>query len=248
MEHFFMQSALVEARLAAEAQAKAEEAERRAEAKRLAAEVAAVAKQERADAREAKCAPWKEAKMKGYRSYVEASFAIDYDFMPSYSFHYIGGYQINNLAYIGVGTGLYIDGNESRTDKQLETKELTATVVTAEEHLALNMINVPIFLYFRVNFADRRCSPFFALSAGYRWSTNRKLVMPFQQDIYYVTSGLFATPQIGLDFRMNKRSSVYLSAGFNVEQKPFLTEYSATSIKYKSGLMYGAKLTLGFTF
>ena len=47
---------------------------------------------------------------------------------------------------------------------------------------------------------------------------------------------------------MNKRSSVYLSAGFNVEQKPFLTEYSATSIKYKSGLMYGAKLTLGFTF
>ena len=237
-------------RAEAERKAALEQAEREriAEEKRLAAERAAAEKQARAEARIAAAKPWKEAKLKGYRSYVEASFAIDYNLMPAYAIHYIGGYQINNFAYIGVGAGLNIDGNESRADKQLENKELTTTMKTADEDLALNMLNVPIFLHLRVNFMDSRCTPFFALSAGYRWSTNRKLVMPFQRDIYYATSGLFATPQIGVDFRVNKRSSVYLSAGFNVEQRPFLTEYSATSIKYKNGLMCGVKLTLGFTF
>ena len=225
-----------------------EDKARLAEEKRLAAEKAMVEKQLKAEARKAKAEPWKEAKLKGYRSYVEASFAIDFDLMPAYSLHYIGGYQINNCLFVGLGTGVYADGNENRKDGPLADKGVTTEMKMANEGLALNMVNVPIFFHFRANFVDRRCSPFFALSAGYRWSTNRKLPMPFQQSISYATSGFFATPQIGVDFRMNKRSSIYLSAGFNVEQKPVLTEYSATSVKYRQGLMYGAKLTLGFTF
>lgn len=219
------------------------------EAKRIAAEKVAAAKQMKLETREAKAKPWKEAKLKGYRSQVEAAFAIDFDLMPSYHVHYIGGYQINNLLYIGVGTGVYIDGDDGRNESELVGANATNEVVShGGEYLHLNLLNVPVFAYFRANFVNRRCSPFFALSAGYRLSLNRRLEMPFQNSVVYGTSGFFATPQLGVDFRMNKKSSFYLSAGFNIEQKPFMTEYSVTSVKYQQKLMYGIKLTLGFTF
>ena len=222
---------------------------REAEAKRIAAEKAAAAKQMKLEAREAKAKPWKEAKLKGYRSQVEAAFAIDFDLMPSYHVHYIGGYQINNKVYIGLGTGVYIDGDDERNESELVGANATNEVVShGGEYLHLNLLNVPLFAYFRANFVNRRCSPFFALSAGYRLSLNRRLDMPFGNSVVYGTSGFFATPQLGVDFRMNKKSSVYLSAGFNIEQKPFMTEYSATSVKYQQKMMCGIKLTLGFTF
>ena len=222
---------------------------REAEAKRIAAEKVAAAKQMKLEAREAKAEPWKEAKLKGYRSYVEAAFAIDFNLMPSYNVHYIGGYQINNQVYIGLGTGVSIDGDDGRNESELVGGNATNEVTNnGGEYLHLNLLNVPVFVYFRANFVDRRCSPFFALSAGYRLSSKRRLEMPFQNSVVYGTSGFFATPQLGVDFRMNKKSSIYLSAGFNIEQKPFMTEYSVTSVKYQQKLMYGIKLTLGFTF
>ena len=222
---------------------------REAEAKRIAAEKVAAAKQMKLEAREAKAEPWKEAKLKGYRSYVEAAFAIDFNLMPSYNVHYIGGYQINNQVYIGLGTGVSIDGDDGRNESELVGGNATNEVTNnGGEYLHLNLLNVPVFVYFRANFVDRRCSPFFALSAGYRLSSKRRLEMPFQNSVVYGTSGFFATPQLGVDFRMNKKSSFYLSAGFNIEQKPFMTEYSVTSVKYQQKLMYGIKLTLGFTF
>ncbi|MBR5808157.1 MAG: hypothetical protein IKY24_05995 [Alistipes sp.] len=222
---------------------------REAEAKRIAAEKVAAAKQMKLEAREAKAEPWKEAKLKGYRSYVEAAFAIDFNLMPSYNVHYIGGYQINNQVYIGLGTGVSIDGDDGRNESELVGGNATNEVTNnGGEYLHLNLLNVPVFAYFRANFVDRRCSPFFALSAGYRLSSKRRLEMPFQNSVVYGTSGFFATPQLGVDFRMNKKSSFYLSAGFNIEQKPFMTEYSVTSVKYQQKLMYGIKLTLGFTF
>lgn len=219
------------------------------EAKRIAAEKVAAAKQMKLEARKAKAEPWKEAKLKGYRSYVEAAFAIDFNLLPSYNVHYIGGYQINNQVYIGLGTGVSIDGDDGRNESELVGGNATNEVTNnGGEYLHLNLLNVPVFVYFRANFVDRRCSPFFALSAGYRLSSKRRLEMPFQNSVVYGTSGFFATPQLGVDFRMNKKSSIYLSAGFNIEQKPFMTEYSVTSVKYQQKLMYGIKLTLGFTF
>lgn len=262
-----------QARLAAEAKAKAEE-EKRLAAERAAAEraeqarLAAEAKQQsqsvnnaQSDAahleklaqeqakrdaelaqkqaikaeREKKAAKWKEASLKGYRSYVDASWAIDsYSLMMSGGLHYIGGYQANNCIFFGVGTGINL----------AQTYEWDHR----EQQLSPNVWNVPVYAYLRTNFINNRCSPFFALSAGYQFSTRRELLVAFDQPVKYKTSAIFVNPQLGVDFRINPKHSVYVAAGATLFQRPKIIELTPMTATFGSGLGWGIDLHLGFTF
>lgn len=262
-----------QARLAAEAKAKAEE-EKRLAAERAAAEraeqarLAAEAKQQsqsvnnaQSDAahleklaqeqakrdaelaqkqaikaeREKKAAKWKEASLKGYRSYVDASWAIDsYSLMMSGGLHYIGGYQANNCIFFGVGTGINL----------AQTYEWNRR----EQQLSPNVWNVPVYAYLRTNFINNRCSPFFALSAGYQFSTRRELLVAFDQPVKYKTSAIFVNPQLGVDFRINPKHSVYVAAGATLFQRPEIIELTPMTATFGSGLGWGIDLHLGFTF
>lgn len=264
------------ARLAAEAKAKAEEEKRlaaeRAAAERAAAEQARLATQQQqqqaqgvanaqAEAarleklaqeqakreaelakeqalkaeREKKAAKWKEASLKGYRSYVDASWAIDsYSLMMSGGLHYIGGYQANNCIFFGVGTGINL----------AQTYEWNSQ----EQQLSPNSWNVPVYAYLRTNFINNRCSPFFALSAGYQFSTRREFAMPFGQKVKYKTSTIFVNPQLGVDFRINPKHSVYVAAGATLFQRPEIIEVTPMSATFGSGLGWSIDLHLGFTF
>jgi chemotaxis protein histidine kinase CheA len=256
-------------RLAAEAKAKAEEekrlaAERAIEKARLAAEAKkqatlAASNQEEAarleklaqeqakrkaelakkqaikEEREKKAAKWKEASLKGYRSYVDASWAIDsYSLMMSGGLHYIGGYQANNCIYFGIGTGINL----------AQTYEWNRT----EQQLSPNSWNVPVYAYLRTNFINNRCSPFFALSAGYQFSTRRELAVAFDQRVKYKTSAIFVNPQLGVDFRINPKHSVYVAAGATLFQRPEIIELTPMTATFGSGLGWGIDLHLGFTF
>ena len=264
------------ARLAAEAKAKAEEEKRlaaeRAAAERAAAEQARLATQQQqqqtqgvanaqAEAarleklaqeqakreaelaqkqaikaeREKRTAKWKEASLKGYRSYVDASWAIDsYSLMMSGGLHYIGGYQANNCIFFGVGTGINL----------AQTYEWNSQ----EQQLSPNSWNVPVYAYLRTNFINNRCSPFFALSAGYQFSTRREFAMPFEQKVKYKTSTIFVNPQLGVDFRINPKHSIYVAAGATLFQRPEIIEVTPMTATFGSGLGWSIDLHLGFTF
>lgn len=264
------------ARLAAEAKAKAEEEKRlaaeRAAAERAAAEQARLVTQQQqqkaqgvvnaqADAarleklaqeqakreaelakkqalkaeREKRAAKWKEASLKGYRSYVDASWAIDsYSLMMSGGLHYIGGYQANNCIFFGVGTGINL----------AQTYEWDRR----EQQLSPNSWNVPVYAYLRTNFINNRCSPFFALSAGYQLSTRREILVAFDQIVKYKTSAIFVNPQLGVDFRINPKHSVYVAAGATLFQRPEIVDITPMTATFGSGLGWGIDLHLGFTF
>ncbi len=264
------------ARLAAEAKAKAEEEKRlaaeRAAAERAAAEQARLATQQQqqkaqgvvnaqADAarleklaqeqakreaelakkqaikaeREKNAAKWKEASLKGYRSYVDASWAIDsYSLMMSGGLHYIGGYQANNCIFFGVGTGINL----------AQTYEWDRR----EQQLSPNSWNVPVYAYLRTNFINNRCSPFFALSAGYQFSTRREILVAFDQIVKYKTSAIFVNPQLGVDFRINPKHSVYVAVGATLFQRPEIVDITPMTATFGSGLGWGIDLHLGFTF
>ena len=264
------------ARLAAEAKAKAEEEKRlaaeRAAAERAAAEQARLATQQQqqqaqgvanaqAEAarleklaqeqakreaelakkqavkaeREKRAAKWKEASLKGYRSYVDASWAIDsYSLMMSGGLHYIGGYQANNCIFFGVGTGINL----------AQTYEWDRR----EQQLSPNSWNVPLYAYLRTNFINNRCSPFFALSAGYQFSTRREILVAFDQIVKYKTSAIFVNPQLGVDFRINSKHSVYVAAGATLFQRPEIVDITPMTATFGSGLGWGIDLHLGFTF
>lgn len=264
------------ARLAAEAKAKAEEEKRlaaeRAAAERAAAEQARLATQQQqqqaqgvanaqAEAvrleklaqeqakreaelakkqalkaeREKRAAKWKEASLKGYRSYVDASWAIDsYSLMMSGGLHYIGGYQANNCIFFGVGTGINL----------AQTYEWDRR----EQQLSPNLWNVPVYAYLRTNFINNRCSPFFALSAGYQFSTRREILVAFDQIVKYKTSAIFVNPQLGVDFRINPKHSVYVAVGATLFQRPEIVDITPMTATFGSGLGWGIDLHLGFTF
>ena len=205
-------------------------------------------KEQKAEARKAHIEKWQQASLKGYRSQVEFAFMMDFDLMPSYNLHYIGGYQINNCLFVGVGTGLHIDGNEGDRYAQW-------TLGGAEQRLPLNLVNVPVFAYFRANFANRRCSPFFAVAAGYRLSTRRNIAMPWGLTDDYWTYGLIVNPQLGLNFRITPKSSVYIAVGGNMQHFPILAAEQGGqnsdgtySANISDKLYFGFDFRLGFTF
>ena len=232
-------------RLAAEEKKRIEaEKARIAEEKRLAAEKAAAEKQKKVEAHKAYVKKWQEAKLKGYRSQVEATFGLDLDLMCTSNIHYIGGCQINNILYIGIGTGVSLYLND------VPTPQWSANSYSDMANLPLNWWSVPVFGYFRANFANRRLAPFFALSAGYRFGTKHYFDMPWDGYDKYSTSGVFINPQIGLNFRMTKKSDIYITAGFNLMQMPRFDNVLSTMFEaefYKE--FYGGfDLRLGFTF
>ena len=222
----------------------AEEKARIAEAKRIAAEKAAAEKQKKVDARNAYVKKWKDAKLKGYRSQVEALFALDFDLMCNCNVHYIGGFQINNLFYVGVGAGVSLYLNDVETPRWSKTDYIDAA------NLPLNLWSIPVFGYFRANFANRRLTPFFALAAGYRFGTKHTFDMPWDSYAEYSTSGIFINPQIGLNFRMTKKSDIYITGGFNFMQMPQFDAANSTMFeaKFYNQFYRGFDLRLGFTF
>ena len=254
------------ARLAAEAKAKAEE-ERRIAAEKAAAEkaeqarLAAEQKQQQLSANNAQVdaarlekmaaqkaqkeaqlakkqetiAKWKDAKLRGYGSFIDASWAIDsYSLMMSGGLHYIGGYHFNNCIYLGVGAGINL----------AQTYEWDGQ----ESVLSPNAWNVPVYAHLRTNFVNRRCSPYFALSAGYQISTRREFPMPFEQSVYYKTSSIFVNPQLGINFRINPKNSIYVAVGVTLLQQPELVELTPMTATFGSQLGYGIDLHIGFTF
>lgn len=203
-------------------------------------------KAQKAEAKKARAEEWKQASLKGYRSMVEFAFMMDFDLMPSYNLHYIGGYQINNYLYVGAGVGVCLHesafGDNAIAEWSQEPQEGT---------LPLQTVNVPVFAYFRANFINRRCTPYFAVAAGYRFSTKHYFNMPWDnQSEYYSTSGLLINPQLGVNLRMTKRADVYLAAGFNMQQMPMFNAGESTMFDAKFGkkFCYGFDLRLGFTF
>ena len=202
-------------------------------------------KAKKAEAKKARIEEWKQASLKGYRSMVEFAFMMDFDLMPSYNLHYIGGYQINNYLYVGAGAGVCLHESAFGDNSVAEwSKE------PQDRPLPLQTVNVPVFAYFRANFINRRCTPYFAVAAGYRFSTKHYFQMPWQQHDYYSTSGLLINPQLGVNLRMTKRADVYLAAGFNMQQMPVFNAGESTMFDAKFGkkFCYGFDLRLGFTF
>ena len=255
-----------QARLAAEAKAKADE-EKRIAAEKAAAEkaeqarLAAEQKQQQLSANNAQVdaarlekmeaqkaqkeaqlakkqetiAKWKDAKLRGYGSFIDASWAIDsYSLMMSGGLHYIGGYHFNNCIYLGVGAGINL----------AQTYEWDGQ----ESVLSYNAWNVPVYAHLRTNFVNRRCAPYFALSAGYQISTRREFPMPFDQSVYYKTSSIFVNPQLGINFRINPKHSVYVAVGATLFQRPELVELTPMTATFGSQLGYGIDLHIGFTF
>ena len=172
---------------------------------------------------------------------------------PKMGFTYTAGYHFNNKIYLGGGAGLNftLDTWRSKLSYSAIQKyknegcqwpgEYMYEELEQKDPLAPCLCSVPIFAYFKANFINRRCSPFFALAAGGYISGNQSLVLD-NGYLEYNTSRAFINPQIGVNFRTTIRTSIYFAVGVNL----YTVTYCKTLTPDPSTTQLGKRLTANF--
>ena len=173
----------------------------------------------------------------GYSSIVNLSYTVKtgHDYL---GLDYIGGYRFNNKNFLGIGAGIRY---------AFTAEALTMTDLNMGASLPGNSYVVPVFLYYRYNFLNGRFSPFLGLSAGANLSTRAVLHLELC-DVKYTTIGGFLDPQVGINYRITPKSSLYLSVGFNLYTMSKCIDNTGYSATFKHSLYYSADIHMGFTF
>ena len=173
----------------------------------------------------------------GYSSIVNLSYTVKtgHDY---FGVDYIGGYRFNNKNFLGIGAGIRY---------AFTAEALTMTDLNMGASLPGNSYVVPVFLYYRYNFLNGRFSPFLGLSAGANLTTRAVLHLELC-DVKYTTIGWFLDPQVGINYRITPKSSLYLSIGFNLYTMSKCIDNTGYSATFKHSLYYSTDIHIGFTF
>lgn len=180
---------------------------------------------------------------KGFESMVDMSYLFASSHSNAYSnigLNYIAGYRFNNFLYLGAGAGAYI--NFHGNPYQFESNYGYSSFLNPGK------FSVPAYLYFRANFSNTFCSPFFALSLGGSYSPNQTLQLNMF-NVKYKTISHFANPQLGINFRAKKKKmSVYFAVGFQCFTAPYCTKWTPYNATIKRSVTCGTDAHFGFTF
>ena len=152
---------------------------------------------------------------------------------------YIAGYRFNNMSYLGLGAGLNYFFNSPIT--QIKINSSFGIPLTNSQ------ISIPIYAYFRINFINKQITPFFAISAGYEFSEKKTTNLDLC-NIEYNTSNIFVNPQIGVNYRISIKTSLYLALGFQAFSMPYCAEHTGYNAKITQKVGYGVDFHLGFSF
>jgi hypothetical protein len=161
---------------------------------------------------------------KGYIGMVD----IGYDFGVGYfgvgrvQLDIINGYQFNPYFSIGIGTGLRI-------------------------YPEIEEVLIPLYADFRVNFLDRKISPYFSTGLGYAFSVTNG----------YGSGGFLFNPALGARFKVSEKSSMFVALGYelqvmNINYYDTYLNYNGLTIiddyYYYSSVVGAISLTVGVTF
>ncbi len=230
------------ARIAAEKEAAA-----KAEAERRAQEQARIAKEKAEKARLAKIAAEKRKKMyaeqqSGFASIADLSYMVGVGGVHSgIGINYIAGYRINNLLYVGGGTGVNLNFGAGPSKRGILYH------YSGTKHLNPCLASVPLFAYFKANFLNRRCSPFFALAAGGNFSGKQTLHLDLC-DVKYSNTGVFANTQLGVNYRTTTKTAVYFAVGFQAVSVPTCIDWTGYNATFQKSFGCGIDFHIGFTF
>ena len=163
----------------------------------------------------------------GYEQSVEATFStFDLTGKAEHYFQfgvdYIGGYRFNNYFYAGIGVGLCFS-NVTRTPVFDDNGDWYDGKYRLQD-VYENVFKVPLYLYARVYMTKTRCQPFFALSIGGQISGRKTIINKTDfEDLdnkSYSSSSFFINPQLGVNYRITEKYSLYLTAGLMARTAP----------------------------
>lgn len=220
-------------RLEAEKQA-AKEAESKAKVEEK-ARLASLSKEERKSELKALFAK----RHSGYGSIVDISYLyskISNGNDDGINISYIGGYRFNNHIFLGLGVGATMSLDD---DVKLLKGEGSA--------LPRGKFNFPAYIHFRYNILNRRCTPFFAVSAGGYYALQRSIQLELSE-YQYGGFGILANPQIGVSYRLTPKSSINFAIGFNLYTSSYCETNNGLTPTMSNNLRYALDAHIGFTF
>lgn len=220
-------------RLATEKQA-AKEAESKAKVEEK-ARLASLSKEERKSELKALFAK----RHSGYGSIVDISYLyskISNGNDDGINISYIGGYRFNNHIFLGLGVGATMSLDD---DVKLLKGEGSA--------LPRGKFNFPAYIHFRYNILNRRCTPFFAVSAGGYYALQRSIQLELSE-YQYGGFGILANPQIGVSYRLTPKSSINFAIGFNLYTSSYCETNNGLTPTMSNNLRYALDAHIGFTF
>ena len=151
----------------------------------------------------------KQSKPLHYEQSIEFTAATDFQDKGGdrsvYGLEYIGGIRFSNLFFLGAGIGINFHSFSDDFDLSYSDAVGLYCVDCPE-----NLVSVPLYLHTRLYFTDTRCQPFFALSIGGQ-ITGRKDAKFHKA--YYNPSCFMINPQLGINYQLNDKLSMYLTAG-----------------------------------
>ena len=182
---------------------------------------------------------------KGFGSMFDLSAMLGIFGKPRISggISYIAGYRFNNQIFLGGGAGVMLNSNFGPQD----FRTYDGLARTPGGAINTHLVSIPIFAYFRANFINRRCSPFFALAAGGNFTTKQTVML----NVYNIKCGVnkvFANPQLGVNIRVTPTQSVSFAVGLNSFITPYCTKYTAYNATFSNKVGFGLDAHIGFTF
>lgn len=175
----------------------------------------------------------------GYGSIVDISYLyskISNGNDDGINISYIGGYRFNNHIFLGLGVGATMSLND---DVKLLKGEGSA--------LPRGKFNFPAYIHFRYNILNRRCTPFFAVSAGGYYALQRSIQLELKE-YQYGGFGILANPQIGVSYRLTPKSSINFAIGFNLYTSSYCETNNGLTLTMSNNLRYALDAHIGFTF
>ncbi|GAB1453450.1 hypothetical protein MASR2M47_35060 [Draconibacterium sp.] len=140
----------------------------------------------------------------GYKGIVEAGFNIgvgDGEGYNTIKINFINGYQIMPYLSVGIGTGIRFN-------------------IDYEEAL------IPLFADFRVNFLNKRLSPYASLGLGYT----------FDATYYFESVGFLVNTSAGISYKISNKSAVLFGLGY--ESQSWGYGYSTGAICINAGISF----------
>ena len=107
--------------------------------------------------------------------------------------------------------------------------------------------NFPAYIHFRYNILNRRCTPFFAVSAGGYYALQRSIQLELKE-YQYGGFGILANPQIGVSYRLTPKSSINFAIGFNLYTSSYCDTNNGLTPTMSNNLRYALDAHIGFTF
>ena len=176
-------------------------------------------------------------------------------------YYALGGSFLNNQIFFGVGTGVIYNFG-AWEEQQMVSADIpngSHNSNTSQKYpyeyigvLKMAHISIPAYLYFKVNMAKKaKVSPFLSLMAGAEFSPIEKSYeyqYGRQMSNFYQTP-IFGRASIGLNFRLNNKSAMYIGVGYRFDSRWGAYTVSGDQTVYPQRYgVHGMTANLGFTF